>query len=56
LFGLNGITYDHLDNKDQVMIVLNEIQKLKFSVKKYQFVILENWINNEKTGIYYGNK
>jgi hypothetical protein len=48
LFGLNFITYDHLDNNEQIMTVLNEVEKLKKYVNDYQFHVLEKWINNEK--------
>jgi len=47
LFGLNCITYDHLDNKDQVVVVLDEIDKLKKYVNGNQFIILEEWMKNE---------
>ena len=48
LSGLNCVTYDHLDNDDQVMTVLNEAEKLKMFVNNNQFIILESWIKNEK--------
>jgi hypothetical protein len=48
LLGLNGITYDHLDNDGQVMIVLDKLEKLKNYVNNNQFVILEEWVKNEK--------
>jgi hypothetical protein len=60
LFGLNCITYDHLDNNDQVMIVLEKIEKLKNYINNNQFIVLEEWIKNEKNYEYgrnndYGN-
>jgi len=53
LVGLNYITYDHLDNNKQVMIVLKEIGKLKNHVNNDQLNILKKWVNSE---IVYGNK
>jgi hypothetical protein len=47
LLGLNYITYDHLDNNDQVRTVLNEAEKLKKYVNYNQLNILEEWIKNE---------
>lgn len=48
LFGLNGITYDHLDDNGQVAIVLNKIKKMKCHIDNNQLSVLEKWIENEK--------
>jgi hypothetical protein len=48
LFDLYSITYDHLDNYEQVMVVLNNIEKLKHFINDNQFIILEKWIEHEK--------
>jgi len=48
LLGLNFITYDHLDNNEQIMIVLNEAEKLKDFINAKQIAVLEEWIYNEK--------
>jgi hypothetical protein len=48
LLGLNCITYDHLDNDDQIKTVLNEAEKLKTHINSNQLLILEEWIKNEQ--------
>jgi len=48
LLGLNCITYDHLDNNEQIMTLLNEAEKIKKYVNNNQIKILDEWINNEK--------
>jgi len=48
LLGLNFITYDHLDNYNQIMTVLKEVEKLKKHINENQLLILEEWIKNEK--------
>jgi len=45
---LNCITYDHLDNNEQIMTLLNEAEKIKKYVNNNQIKILDEWINNEK--------
>ena len=53
LLGLNCITYDHLDNDNQVMIVLDNIQLLKKNIDKTKCLILDNWIEKEKNYEHY---